>query len=359
TKLACGSYTETKITHAGWYGVSCMQDTIEDLLDIEIDYYVTINFKGVVHLVDALGGVEIDVPIEFCEQNSDRSFADDAIICLEEGLQTLTGEEALAFARHRKTLEGGDITRGKHQQMVIEAAMKKATSIRSVDEVQSILDTLSNNMKTNMDLSQIISFYEVGLDILSSASSEDVSLNIQHMTLSGYDATIYDELNNLELYNYVPYLGSAKDISNAMKENLELKEITAIKTFSFSINEPYETTNIGAGVYNESDRYPLFGSYVGKNIDTVTKTLSAKGITVKVVNVPGTSSMSNGEIVNQDISTKKRMDRVKTVTFTVVKKETTTTDTDTDTDTETLSIELIGNSSVTITEGGSYTDAGF
>lgn len=60
-----------------------------------------INFKGVVDLVDILGGIRIDVPIDFCEQNSDRQFGDKTI-CLNKGVQTLNGEQALAFARHRK-----------------------------------------------------------------------------------------------------------------------------------------------------------------------------------------------------------------------------------------------------------------
>ena len=75
TSISCfAGNRKNKITHAAWYGESCMQKTIENLMDIKIDYYVKIDFKGVVNLVDAIGGIEVDVPIKFCEQDSNRNF---------------------------------------------------------------------------------------------------------------------------------------------------------------------------------------------------------------------------------------------------------------------------------------------
>ena len=99
--IACFSgQRKNKITHAAWKGETCMMDTIENFLDIKIDYYVKINFTGVVQLVDTLGGVEIDVPYNLCEQNSKRQWGSNTIY-IEKGLQTLNGEQALAYARNR------------------------------------------------------------------------------------------------------------------------------------------------------------------------------------------------------------------------------------------------------------------
>ena len=99
--IACFSgQRKNKITHAAWQGESCMQKTIENFLDIDIDYYVKINFKGVVKLVDTLGGVEVDVPYNLCEQNSNRQWGANTVY-IEEGRQVLNGEQALAFARNR------------------------------------------------------------------------------------------------------------------------------------------------------------------------------------------------------------------------------------------------------------------
>ena len=92
---------KNKITHAAWYGEDCMIKTIENFLGIEIDYYVKINFKGVVKLVDALGGIDVNVPYSFCEQNSNREWGNKTVY-VKEGKQTLNGEQALALSRNRQ-----------------------------------------------------------------------------------------------------------------------------------------------------------------------------------------------------------------------------------------------------------------
>ena len=70
------------------------------LFDVNIDYYAKINFKGVVQLVDALGGIDVDVDYSICEQNSSRKWGKNTIY-VEKGRQHLNGEQALAFARNR------------------------------------------------------------------------------------------------------------------------------------------------------------------------------------------------------------------------------------------------------------------
>ena len=89
---------ENKITHAAAYGNDCMINTIEDYFDTNIDYYAKINFKGLVKLVDAVGGVEVDVPKRLCTDDSSRGRE----ICINEGHQLLNGEQALVYARNRK-----------------------------------------------------------------------------------------------------------------------------------------------------------------------------------------------------------------------------------------------------------------
>ena len=101
TPISCFSgQRKNKITHAAWYGETCMMNTIENMFDIEIDYYIKINFKGVINIVDSLGGITVNVPFNFCESNSNREFGNNTIY-VREGLQTLNGEQALALARNR------------------------------------------------------------------------------------------------------------------------------------------------------------------------------------------------------------------------------------------------------------------
>jgi LCP family protein required for cell wall assembly len=183
---------ENKITHAAWNGESCMIKTIQNFTGIKIDYYLKINFKGVVKLVNALGGVEVNVPVEFCEQNSDRSWAASNKICLKKGKQTLNGEQALALARHRKTLATGDLQRGTNQQLVVQGILNKLKTIKSASQLLSILDTISNSMDTNFTTKQILSFYDIAKNLLLGSSTGNL-INIQQLYLSGSGQSIYDE----------------------------------------------------------------------------------------------------------------------------------------------------------------------
>ena len=96
------SKAKNKINSTGAYGADCVMDTITNFTGIKIDYWVKVNFQGVISLVDALGGIDVDIPYAFCESDSKRRFGNNTIY-LEKGPQTLNGEQTLAFARNRHT----------------------------------------------------------------------------------------------------------------------------------------------------------------------------------------------------------------------------------------------------------------
>ena len=133
-----GKY-ENKITHAAWKGTNCVINTIQDFTGIKIDYYAKINFKGLVGLVNAIGGITVDVPKDLCTDNSNRS----GKVCIKKGTQKLNGEEALVLARNRKQLANGDIDRGLNQQKVLQGILDSAKNINSTTEVSKILDVKS------------------------------------------------------------------------------------------------------------------------------------------------------------------------------------------------------------------------
>lgn len=137
-----------KINHAYAYGgIDATIATVENLLNIPIDYYATINFDGIEDLVDAVGGIEVDVLIPI----SGRATGN---VELEPGLQVLNGKEALAYARMRKQDPEGDIGRAARQQQVIEAIMNEATTINSFTKLDRILNAVGENIRTNMSLSE-------------------------------------------------------------------------------------------------------------------------------------------------------------------------------------------------------------
>lgn len=320
--IACWpNKAENKITHAAGYGNDCMINTIQNYFGITIDYYAKINFKGLVKLVDAVGGVEVDVPKELCTDNSSRS----GTLCIQPGHQVLHGEEALVFARNRKQLANGDFGRAQHQQEIIMALINKMRGISKVSQFTSILDTVSNSLDTNLTTKQILEFYNVAKDIVKkSASSDEVDLiNIQQLYLSGTSQMIYDENMKMVLYNYVPNKNSRNDIVQAMKENLELADHKVITKFGFSINTPYEKDVIGSGPYNSGfGTYTLLPNFVGMTQADAQARAVGLGLSVKFEGASGT-------VVEQSYPVSKRIDKIKdtlVLTLSGSKKDTSKTD---------------------------------
>jgi len=321
TSISCfAGQRKNKITHAAWYGESCMMKTIENMFDITIDHYVKINFKGVVNIVDSLGGIDVEVPFSFCEQNSNREFGNNTIY-VREGFQTLNGEQALALARNRHpwtqycskewtNYNSNDFVRGQNQQLVIQAMINKIKTINSVDSFYAMLNSISQSMETNMNTETILSFYNIAKDILIKNTSETTDLSsligFERLYLSGYDQTIvdYDSINNagskLALYNFVPYRGSIEDISEAMKINLEEQEQKIIKEFNFDINTPYKQKIIGKGYYNESG-IALLPSFVGKDLSNAQSYCNNKGITLNIEKITTNSQSLDNQVMTQSL----------------------------------------------------------
>ncbi|RFB11048.1 LytR family transcriptional regulator [Bacillus sp. HNG] len=165
---------EDKINHAHYYGDEGTIKTVEELFDIPVDYFVKMNFEAFIDVVEALDGIEVDVPVSFSEQDSkDRADA----IHLEKGFQHLNGEQALALARTRKI--DSDIERGKRQQLVVKAIIDKAISVGSITKYGSVIDALGNNIATNLSFGEMLSLYDYA------ASGQQ--LQIESLVLEGSD----------------------------------------------------------------------------------------------------------------------------------------------------------------------------
>ena len=301
--IACWSgRPENKITHAAMYGNDCMINTIQNYFDVNIDYYAKINFKGLVKLVDAVGGVEVDVPQVLCTDDSSRG----GELCINPGRQVLNGEQALVFARNRKAFADGDFRRAQLQQEIIKALVDKLKNIKDVTAFMNILNTVSNSLDTNLTTKQILSFYDVAKNIVKkSLSSEESELvNIQQLYLTGTGQMIYDERAKMVLWDYVPNPDSRKDIIQAMKENLELVGHQEIKSFSFSINIPYEKEIIGKGPYRKGFSYSLLPSFIGMTKDQAEATAKKYGVAYEFEGTKGT-------VTNQSYPERKRIDLIK------------------------------------------------
>ncbi|WP_085506189.1 LCP family protein [Thalassobacillus devorans] len=207
---------EDKINHAHAYGgPTATIETVENLLDIPVDYYIKVNFHAFVDVVDALNGVTVDVPYEFKESNSmDKRDA----IHLYAGTQKVNGEEALALARTRKL--DNDIERGKRQQEIMSAVIKKATSVNSLLNYDEVLTAVGDNMTTNMTFSDMKTFISYG--------SKGTNLDINTHTLQGYDhqpgSTYYWALDQQALTETQSMLQQHLEISNPVVESSSSSE---------------------------------------------------------------------------------------------------------------------------------------
>ncbi|QDI91829.1 LytR family transcriptional regulator [Salicibibacter halophilus] len=158
-----GRPTQDKINHAHAFGGTDMAiDTVENLLDIPVDYYVTLNFDAFMDTVDIFGGIEVDSPMAFTEQNADGDM--DAIE-IDEGPQVLNGEEALAYVRMRKEDPMGDLGRGERQQEVLGALIDEGTSLSSIANYNDIFDQLQENMSMNMSFNEILGLHSYATSI--------------------------------------------------------------------------------------------------------------------------------------------------------------------------------------------------
>lgn len=149
----------TKINHAHFYGgPKATIETIEEFIHVPIDYYIRFNFDSFIEIVDSLGGIHFNVPYEIYEPDS-HDFKD--AIHLMPGYQTLNGEEALALARSRKY--DSDVERGKRQQEILKAIIKKGTSSSSLLKLGDVIESIGNNMKTNLTFEEMKSITTYGL----------------------------------------------------------------------------------------------------------------------------------------------------------------------------------------------------
>jgi polyisoprenyl-teichoic acid--peptidoglycan teichoic acid transferase len=136
-----------KINHAYAYGgIEMSIDTVENFLNIPIDYYVQVNMEGFKDIVDAVGGIDVD---------NQYAFELDGV-SLKTGPQHLNGTKALQYARMRMEDPRGDIGRGERQREVISKIIDKGKSLSTLTNYDDILGALENNIKTNLTLSEII-----------------------------------------------------------------------------------------------------------------------------------------------------------------------------------------------------------
>lgn len=200
-----------KLTHASYYGINMAVETIEDILDTDINYYVKVNFTTVVDLVNEIGGIDVyadqDVNIGTCK--------------IKEGYNNLDGKCALAFSRERHSYTDGDRHRGRNQQQVIIAVFNKLTSGTTLlTEYTNILSVLDGKFATNMDTKEITDYIKYELNDL-----KDYTIKTTQLDGYGSMGETYSYPGQ-DLWIMIPYeetIDNAKNLINKVLNNESIK----------------------------------------------------------------------------------------------------------------------------------------
>lgn len=204
-KVYNASYKD-KLTHISIYGVDTVIKSLEELLETNINYYVKVNFTTLIDLVDIIDGITL---------YNDESFklSIEPFYYYKKGYITLDGKRTLGFVRERKTIKGGDLKRGEHQQMVIKAIIDKVSNNpKIISKYNKILDSFNDKFITNMKIDDITSLIKNELDNYG-------NWNISFSNLSGYDSYNYTyTYKNKKLYVMEPDIDSLINAINKIDE---------------------------------------------------------------------------------------------------------------------------------------------
>ena len=193
-----------KLTHAGIYGIDMSRQTIEDFLNIDIPYYIRVNFDSVIKLVDTIGGIDIYNDVAF--KGGTRYF--------EQGNIHLNGKQALEYARERKKMPNGDWTRGEHQKVIITAIINKVSSSKEL--LNNYVDILNNSkdiIQTNIPTDIIKKYVKKQIENMSTWKITSLTVKGDHSdNLETYS------MPGVKLYVTIPDEASRKEVESQLDE---------------------------------------------------------------------------------------------------------------------------------------------
>lgn len=201
-----------KLTHAGIYGIDKSIKTLEEFYNIDINYYLRVNFNSLIRVVDVIGGINIYSDKEFIAHTNKS-------VNVKKGWNSFNGEQALAYSRERYAYITGDHHRGENQQQVITAIIEKITNSKVlISKYNSILNALDGTFQTDMSTSMITSFIKEQLN-------EMPKWQIDSIAVTGYNSSkyTYSMGSRLKLYVMEPDYNSVekakKKITEVLNEN--------------------------------------------------------------------------------------------------------------------------------------------
>ncbi len=338
TSIARDSYIENckgnemKFGEARGISRACTIETAEKLLDIEFDFFFETNFKGVVDMVDAIGGLQLYSPITFTGQTASYERGDKSV-WVGEGSLIRDGETTLAFARERKEFDsmGGDLQRQINQQQVVSVFMKTLIETRDVTKLNKVLGAAGDNVRTNMPLNTMIDLFNTFLTKMDRSHTNDFNiLNIDGTRTTGYNSWKYNMDTGERKFIIRVWNGSIEENRKLLKSNLDLNntQITAPKNMDYNVNWQYGSPSLFTEWFDEDkieiDIPPLVDNLIGKTLVEVQAWGIANGVIINPIYVDETengydANYGSGIVVLQDVAIGKLISKTPQINVTVNK----------------------------------------
>ncbi|UZD73745.1 LCP family protein [Bacillus siamensis] len=184
--------------------------TVEDLLDIPIDKYVTVDFNGFKDVIDEVGGVNVKVPFDFDEMSD---VSKKKRIYFKKGNMHLNGEQALAYARMRKQDKRGDFGRNDRQKQILNALIDQMSKAGNIAKIDKIAETASNNVQTNIRITEGLALQQI--------YSGFTSKKIDTLTITGSDLYLGGTATTRGTYYFQPDPANLEKVRQTLQKHLD------------------------------------------------------------------------------------------------------------------------------------------
>jgi len=250
-------------------GAKTAKKTVSKLLNIPINYYLTLNMGGLAKIVDAVGGVTVTSNLTFTFNN----------ITIKKGTHHLNGKQALSFARMRYDDPKGDYGRQLRQQQVIKAVTKKLLSLNGVANYQKILSVVQNNLQTDLSFSDMKGLAANYRSAATNMVSDQLQGQDAYINGSSYQIASTKEINRISKKLRKQLNLSAETVSNKETElNKANPYFDGVTNTTYTIYGSDSTVDYGTGTYSDGSTYSSSDTTNTYDNTTGTETNTGPGI---------------------------------------------------------------------------------
>lgn len=255
--IACQNGRYDKINHSRAISRQCFIETVENYVDVDVNFYFETDFYAIVKIVNALGGLEITSPVSFSGtllMENENRYVD---VTVPEGTNILNGEQVLTFARERHHMPRGDYDRQLNQQYVIKQIVTKILSTRNPNKLIEILDAAKNNIVTNLSMDSITALMGHAIEAIGTSPLKPMdAFRIESTQIIGEGDTTY-----YGMWIMRPYQTEVRNATLLVEHNLNpSRELLGETHFEFTYRIPYIYSE-DYNIFNEPREALWQGSY--------------------------------------------------------------------------------------------------